>query len=196
MSNKDIKKKMIEATISVVALNGIDNFTTSKLSKQANISEGSIYNHFDNKDALIDEAFNYVDSRFAEYFEYNDLFAETNISNIEDNFKNIWMDFFDFIIEHPDFTLFYNNYRYSGRYILSFDHATRYAGYRRVIEFFTNNSRHFQYKIDWNILWIYLLDMTLCFGVRAIQNSYELNTSNKQIIYQLLTNGFQGLLTV
>ncbi|MBD3329549.1 TetR family transcriptional regulator [Candidatus Dojkabacteria bacterium] len=54
------KEKIIEATASVIAREGLDKVTVDDISQEADVAKGSIYFHFDSKDKLLIEGIRYI----------------------------------------------------------------------------------------------------------------------------------------
>ncbi len=56
-SMSDKRTQIIEASIDLFANNGFWNTPTSKITKHAGVSTGTLFNYFDSKDALIDQVY-------------------------------------------------------------------------------------------------------------------------------------------
>lgn len=195
MAIENIREIIIEGTISIVAKEGLESFTTKKLAKEASIAEGSIYNYFKGKDHLLEESFLYVDHQIAALFNGSDKMEIVSVEQIVTSTKVLWNIYFDFLVTHPTYTMFYNRFRYSARYNLKVQ-KLQLSYFTDFINLFNKMSSQAKAlsMINWDILWIYILDTTLCYGVRAVSGGFEVNAENKDAIFKLLSNGLFGLL--
>jgi AcrR family transcriptional regulator len=93
LSKSEIKRKaLIEATISLVINNGFHAAPMSKIAKMANVSPGTIYLYFENKQDLINKVYLEIKSSFATYAfkNYDDAMG------VKEGFENIWKQIADF----------------------------------------------------------------------------------------------------
>lgn len=59
IKDESLKIKILEAALDMTAEPDFLNFTTSKIAKAAGVSEGTLYNYFDNKEHLVQCLFEY-----------------------------------------------------------------------------------------------------------------------------------------
>ncbi|MFZ0214810.1 MAG: TetR/AcrR family transcriptional regulator [Candidatus Dormiibacterota bacterium] len=57
-----MRERIVAAAVRVMAAHGVTNTTTREIAREAGVSEGSLYNHFENKTALFGAAFGRVAS--------------------------------------------------------------------------------------------------------------------------------------
>ncbi|MBO0703216.1 MAG: helix-turn-helix transcriptional regulator, partial [Candidatus Dormibacteraeota bacterium] len=57
-----MRERIVEASLRVMAKRGVTNATTKEIAREAGVSEGSLYNHFENKTELFGSAFGSVSS--------------------------------------------------------------------------------------------------------------------------------------
>jgi AcrR family transcriptional regulator len=84
---KDIglREKILQASLEMTVDPDFVNFTTAKIAKAAGVSEGTLYNYFENKDHLFQSLFEYsFDQYFAQLKEYI-----ANENNIREKLKRI-----------------------------------------------------------------------------------------------------------
>ena len=80
---KDIslKEKILQASLEMTSDPDFVNFTTAKIAKAAGVSEGTLYNYFENKSHLFQCLFEYsFDKYFKELREY--ISGESDIRRI------------------------------------------------------------------------------------------------------------------
>ncbi len=61
-SDRPMRERIVAAAIQVIRERGVTRATTKEIARAAKVSEGSIYNHFENKTALFGAAFGAVTS--------------------------------------------------------------------------------------------------------------------------------------
>jgi len=80
------RDKIMRAALECVAEDGFSAATTAAIAKRAGVAEGTLYRHFDSKDAL----FVAVYSRIKEHV-FDSVMAETDASgSVEDRFRQLW----------------------------------------------------------------------------------------------------------
>lgn len=95
MSDKRIQ--IIEASIDLFAKNGFWNTPTSKITKHAKVSTGTLFNYFASKDELIDEV--YLQLRQEQTAHISANFPSS--APIKSRFEHIWFRYIDWGVRHP-----------------------------------------------------------------------------------------------
>lgn len=67
--NPTLHQKIIDATLTEISTNGIENLTAKKISKRANTSTGIIYHHFGTMEGLIFETYSELTNELADRIE-------------------------------------------------------------------------------------------------------------------------------
>jgi AcrR family transcriptional regulator len=78
-----MRERIVAAAVQVMGERGVTNATTKEIAREAGVSEGSLYNHFENKAALFGAAFGLVTSGIRSALQ--DLFASAGQATVEDN---------------------------------------------------------------------------------------------------------------
>lgn len=101
---KSIEKRsaLIKATIELVNNNGFHATPMSKIAKMANVSPGTIYLYFDNKQDLVNKT--YVEVK-GEYTKYAFETYDENMP-VEDGFELIWKRIADFKLKECENAMF------------------------------------------------------------------------------------------
>ncbi|MDQ6637016.1 MAG: TetR/AcrR family transcriptional regulator [Candidatus Dormibacteraeota bacterium] len=81
--SESTKERITAAAVSVIRSRGVTNATTKEIAREAGLSEGSLYNHFENKTALFGAAFGLVASGIRAAMQY--LFAAVGQATVEAN---------------------------------------------------------------------------------------------------------------
>ncbi|HKA12185.1 MAG TPA: helix-turn-helix domain-containing protein [Candidatus Dormibacteraeota bacterium] len=78
-----MRERIVTAAVRVMGERGVTNTTTKEIAREAGVSEGSLYNHFDSKTALFGAAFGLVASGIRSAMQ--DLFAAVGEATLENN---------------------------------------------------------------------------------------------------------------
>jgi len=65
-TKKTTKEKIFDASVDLFSEKGFNNVPVREIAKQAGIREGSIYNHYKNKEAILDAIIDYFKSEFTQ----------------------------------------------------------------------------------------------------------------------------------
>ena len=65
-AKKTTKEKIFDASVDLFSKKGFSDVSVRKIAKQTGIREGSIYNHYKNKEAILDAIINYFKSELAQ----------------------------------------------------------------------------------------------------------------------------------
>ena len=118
MTKEDTRRSLVDATIRVIAKDGIENATTKLISSATGINEAYIYRHFTNKIDMFVKAFDYLDD---ELFS-NVLQCADNVIKGENIYEKWCSCFFSPVLEHlmsdREKWLMYLQYYYSPYFAL------------------------------------------------------------------------------
>ncbi len=99
MRHKDDNKNqaICDAAIELITKNGFADTSMSKIAKAANVSPATIYVYFENKEDLLNKLYLFVKQEMSA-----ELLNGVNSSQpIEESFKIIWNNFYNYAIENP-----------------------------------------------------------------------------------------------
>ncbi|MGY5353794.1 TetR/AcrR family transcriptional regulator [Wenyingzhuangia sp. IMCC45467] len=103
ISKSEIKRNaLIKATICLVINNGFHAAPMSKIAKMANVSPGTIYLYFENKQDLINKVYLEIKASFAAYAFKN----YSNSMGVKEGFENIWKQVADFKLMQVEEAMF------------------------------------------------------------------------------------------
>lgn len=114
MSIRDEQRKiLIRSAVNVVASNGLENTTVSRLAAWAHMSESTIYRCYKNKDDLLRAALYKEDEDFVALVQslYPILLDES--LDWWERCWRLWKPVWEFILEEPEDCVFYIRYYYS-----------------------------------------------------------------------------------
>lgn len=186
MKKQTITPEMIkEATISYAAEYGLENVTTKKVALSIGISEGTIFNNFPNKKALLTACLHYIDRQVDSALKavvYDGL-------NIKKNIRLLWFAYFNYFVEHWPYAKFYRQFRQSSYYDMEAKIGQN-SSFSFFARFAKNNSHFFNFNQDF--YWTFLIETTLDFAVRVAEGTLPGTPKDIERIYGLITYGFIG----
>jgi TetR/AcrR family transcriptional repressor of multidrug resistance operon len=98
----DKKIAIFESTLTLIRENGFHGTPMSRIAKTAGVAAGTIYHHFDSKDTLIMELYEYVLNQMLNSL----LQADGEEMDFQERFYNYFISHCLFYIEHPNALFF------------------------------------------------------------------------------------------
>jgi AcrR family transcriptional regulator len=92
----DKRKQIIEASIELFASNGFWNTPTSKITKHAGVSTGTLFNYFASKELLIDEVYVQLKRELTAHVAAG--YPENG--TVKDRAEHIWFRYIDWGVHH------------------------------------------------------------------------------------------------
>lgn len=195
---KNRKYDLIDATMRVVAENGLLAFSMKKVTNLAGVSEALIYKHFETKEKLLYLCFETVHRQIAALFDKMEIPPLQAPQEIYEAVRAMWMTYFSFLVQNSYRTIYYFEYRDS-RYIRQIMEAdqqvkdTYFQGFVKVFMAF-NAQFHIYDKTSPDHLWTYILDVTGIFAKRVIRGELPDTEESRENIWELISGGLFGLL--
>lgn len=115
------QQQILNATLGLVATEGLLNTSISKISKQANASPGIVYHYFESKDEIMDTLFTNIFSEMMAYI----LEGIAQEQLVLERYKRLWIRKYYFHINNPDKTIFLEQYKNSSLYTEKQEQATQ-----------------------------------------------------------------------
>ncbi|MDD3338638.1 MAG: TetR/AcrR family transcriptional regulator [Lachnospiraceae bacterium] len=187
MRKKTITEEAIlEASISLAAQNGLEHFTTKKAAALLNISEGTIFNNYPNKTALLVACLYHIDRQIDVVLKSVPLHLRTVPSYVHD----MWYAYFEFLAVHGDYAKFYIQFRTSSYYT-----SEVIAGQNQSLSFFSKflKSHMELFHVDANIFWTYIIETTMNFAVHVASGQIPCTQKEIDAMYRLISNGIKGV---
>ena len=95
--SKSSKQRILDATLALIAEKGLHNAPMAEISERSQVSAGAIYNHFPNKEALINDLYLNLNKTMVEA-----VFEKDNDSlRYKKRFFELWKRFLDYFLSHP-----------------------------------------------------------------------------------------------
>lgn len=93
----DKRTQIVEAAIELFANNGFWNTPTSRISKHAGVSTGTLFNYFASKDALIDQVYLQLKQEQAAHIAAGYPAG----GSVRERAEHIWFRYLDWGVRHP-----------------------------------------------------------------------------------------------
>ncbi|MEG2648342.1 MAG: TetR/AcrR family transcriptional regulator [Anaerovoracaceae bacterium] len=183
MRTKRITPEMItEATIKIVAKEGLENFSAKKTATKLDISEGTIYNNFPNKKSVLAGCMYSIDKELDAILQ-----AVPRPQSFKEYTKYLWVAYFDYFMENPNKALFYQQFRTSNYYDEEVSKGQR-KSFTFITQFLIENMKYIKIK-DPMIFWAHYVSGTLNFVCYYIKTNQIPTREDIQTIMQLMYEG-------
>lgn len=117
MKQEEMRQKLIDGTIQVVAKDGLGETTTKKVRLASSINEAYIYRCFKNKEDMFAKTFTYLDEElFAQTMEHFDVMSLTDMAFV-DRCRTYFFKVWSFLLSGRDKCLAYVQYFYSPYFV-------------------------------------------------------------------------------
>lgn len=186
MRRKEIKpNSILEAAIRYVGEPGLERVSTAKIATELGISEGSIFNNFATKSELLLQCLYYIDRRV------DAALHEVPFQglNFEKNANALWEAYLNYWLENGFHAKFYVQFRHSSYYT-----EEVIEGQNESFPFFIKLIQKNQSVLNVNsdILWTYIIETTLNFADRIIDERLPSGSKERSTMYNLLFHGIAG----
>ena len=182
MKHYNVRDRLIEATIKVIAMEGLDKATTKVIAKEAGLYETYIYQYFSGKESLLSETFDKLDGELAvSALRATKVFDDPAMDIDRQSvayFNSVW----NFLLSNREKCITYMRYYYSP-YFSKYSADAHVARYADLTERFSRN-----FKDDANT-WMLLNHMfgtTMIFALRVINGELEDNEDTRVNVFHII----------
>ena len=184
MKHYNVKERLIDGAIKVIARDGMDKATTKAITTETKLYETYIYQHFKNKDGLLVAAFEKLDEEL--------LFVTTSnlrcfedpekdyLTQAREYFTAIW----EFMLEMPARTVTYIRYYYSPYY----GKYSAVAHNQRFMPLLQKFKGNFADETNVAMLLNHMLSTTMLFAMRVIGGELEDNEDTRKHVFLVIHN--------
>lgn len=191
--NYFMRKKIISpetimlSTIHIVAKDGLENLSTRKVAAESGISDGCMFNYFKSKTDLLIQCLYFIDRQIDAELST----VHFNMLSPKKSIRELWFNYFNFLISHGDYARFYRQFRHSSYY-----NAEVVEGQNKSFSFFVKLIKNVSplFNINMDIFWVYIIETTLDFAVRVADKQLPCEESDKEKYFALFANGISGVL--
>lgn len=169
MEQEDYKRRLRESVIHIIATEGMDRVTTKAVASHAQLNEGYIYRLFNDKDTLLKEAFDQLDSELiGGIMKYLPVMEITTIE-IRERCRALFFMVWKFMICMPDRCHAFIRYYYSP-YFNRLSAEKHKQDYQPVLDVFRPA---FRADADaWRLL-NHILDFMLTSSIRLLRGEID-----------------------
>jgi len=178
----NVRGRLIDNTISVIAAYGLDKTTTKAIVGGTNINEAYIYRYFHDKDSLLATAFDKLDAELVEITSsYVHLLGVKEL-DIEARCRLFFKPVWEFLLGNKEKCLAFIRYYYSPyfRKYSAESHKERYGG---LIESFDEVFR--EEANTWMLL-NHILNVMLSFAIKVFDDSVANDDDTAEHVFRLV----------
>ncbi len=173
MKQDELRQKLIDGAIHVIANDGLDKATTKHIGRAAMMNEVYIYRYFEDKEDLFAKTFDYLDEMLCEKIMQHLAIMDIQDMTLELRCRFFFFSIWSFLLGSRDKCLAYTRYYYSP-YFTKYSYTTHKHRYQPLLEKITPA---FKEEADvWMIL-NHVLNVMLDFAVK-VHNGQMPNEDN------------------
>lgn len=173
----------------------MEGVRVKQVSEAAGFSQATLINVFHSKDALLWECFEFVDRQIEHIFAGTTLREELITKDPMESIRQLWTPFYQWLVTHPDETVFYYRYRDSPKF-LEFGKGWDtpcFALFLRLVAPY-EKCCHVSERISYKFLWIHVLMATVLYAKYVVEGLLPNGVDTREKIFQMLTYGLQNIL--
>ncbi len=188
---RELKNIIIKGTQHLVAVGGISNFSFPKLSAETGISAPTVYEHYKNKEELLQSCFMKTDFEVVnlvkKFIKKMPIKWDSSPDKINSYFQLMWTAYWNFLLADKEKTLFYWHYYNSDYYAkeLAVKRDENFADLIMLI-----NELDAKYNIskehNFRILLANIINATVRCAVKVIDGEYENDEITQKTIYIMI----------
>ena len=182
MKHYNVRERLIDGTIKVIARDGLDKTTTKAITTETGLFETYIYQYFKNKDGLLAATFEQLDDELAtNALLATRVFEDPSMDVAQQSiayFTSVW----SFMLENQEKCVTYMRYYYSP-YFSKYSAEAHVARYAELTKKF---SRNFREEANTWMLLNHMLGTTMIFALRVINGELEDNEDTRVNVFNVI----------
>lgn len=185
----DKKEAIFRTTLDLIAERGFHNAPMSLIAKESGVSTGIIYHYFENKDDLIEQLYWQVKSKLSAAL----VAGDPAHAPFPEHLKQIWLNAFWFYVNHPQETVFLEQYDNSPYHeVESWEDLAHDDNYKALLEIIQADVRagHITEMPFW-VLYELTLGVAVGMAKRYIAGSLHLDADELKRIAELVCRSLQ-----
>ena len=178
----NVRSKLIESTIKVIARDGLDKTTTKAIAKESDLHEAYIYQHFENKEKLLAQTFDVLDEELATTAMQNVEVMYMQNLNYEARCRFFFSAVWHFIIGNREKCMAFIQYYYSP-YFKKYSENGHTKRYIPLVEKFCD-----AFKAESNVWMIlnHILNVMLDFAVKIFNDAVSNSDDTAEHVFRLI----------
>ena len=197
MNRRNKKEQLIEATMQVVAENGLPSFSMRKVTMKVGVSEALIYRHFLSKENLFEICFERIVSILGEALESVEFSGTDTPEGGTNAAKAAWLAYLKALVDNSYRSMFFFEYReyynekvWAMKDEIQNNHFSKFASIlNQVIGQYGLYER-----VKPALFWAYITDVTSCAVKRMLRGQLEYSDAEAEKAWNLIWGGISGLL--
>lgn len=182
MKRDEVRCKLVDGTIHVIAQDGLDKATTKQISLETTINEAYIYRCFIDKEHLFAQCFDSLDDELVDAATKGVEFMYDVSLDFETRCRQYFFMMWKFLLGNRDKCLTFVRYYYSP-YFLKYSAKTHLQRYKPLVSKF---STAFKSEADvWMIL-NYMLNVILDFAVKVHNNQMPKEDNYAEHVFRVI----------
>ena len=180
--NEERKQELMDATVRIIAENGLENTATNMICSLSGINVAYIYRLFESKEDLIAKTFDKADTEFLNTIIENFPVLKYDSIDYEMRCRVLFMKCWNFVMERPQELTFYVRYYYSS----SFQKYSYSAHMQRYTVLIEKMKTAFPETVDVRAVLHHILDTLLGEAMKQISDPHESNEKAAEKSFQLI----------
>lgn len=181
MVQEDKKGRILDAALRLFVEKGIDNTSTSLISKEAGIATGTLYLYFKNKVDLINELYTSIEEEKLSIFD-------TSVSEYSTEFfEKSWMDTIEWGVNNPDKFKFIRQFN-SSPYYANYDNKRLADNEKHILKLIKSGVEKKQLK---NLPPEYMLGLLSVHLALTMEYTVNTKTKERKMFFESLLEGIK-----
>ena len=196
MEGSDRILKFMDATMRFVAELGLESFAVLQAAILADVNEALVYRDFGTKENLLFECYNLVANEVAGLYNDAPELVLADDEKMFEQFHEMWIDYFTFLIKNDYKTLYYQSYRDS-EHIKTYvqkEAEGKTADFTGLIHVVEPVMKAFPLPegMSMHYIWTYLMDISAVFAKRIIRKELPDTKESYEFIWNLMASGLSA----
>ncbi|MCR5784107.1 MAG: TetR/AcrR family transcriptional regulator [Eubacterium sp.] len=186
-TNRDL---IIEGTIRCARKNGLSNVTMKTIGKEVGILGQGLYNHFENKEEVLNCCFEYCEKKIASLYNNYELDLDKDLMDI---LKEIWMIYFNYFVENPNENSFYRQFREAVRFsepVKPSQEKDVFKSVNDIIDKIVERYPKVFSKVERNIVMAYVQFITPVFAQMYSDGKINGDEKTREELWNMISKGF------
>ncbi len=182
MKQDEIRRKLIEGAIHVIAQYGLDKASTKQIGTATNVNEGYIYRYFEDKEDLFTKAFDALDDElFAETMKYVEVMYRRDLP-YEQRCRQFFFAIWEFLLRDRQKCLTYMRYFYSP-YFSKYSAESHFLRFKPLVKKF--HDAFIEEADVWMIL-NHILNVMFDFAIKIHNDQMPSNDAYSEHVFRVV----------
>jgi AcrR family transcriptional regulator len=180
MMMTDKRNEILEATLKLISQYGFHGTPMSMIAEEAGVGTGTIYRYFDSKEALINELFLETKREISQAM----LAGITPEASVEEVFRQVWLNTFDYCVRNPEEMLFLEQF-HNSPFQTPESKAATLEYLAPIVSIIQTDIESGRIKaLPFEMLTIYVYDVTVAHAKRHLSGVLEMDQANLELAVQ------------